>query len=247
MRSNLELCFRTKGSKEFSDLGKRSAPLEAMLDPTIDLALPLAARSGSGDSTSAVEFFKAAVLRASSGDSDGEIGATDRIYGSLPPTDDVERVPSVGGFPHHDWQPSSRAKFVWPPPPAQAGDNAPLDFGIGDLNFDLDLSDNDSLPSLGDLSDIEDIIGTFKENLHEINAIPKTLFWTLTTLYSVFIVLGFLGNCLILWAVLGRESMRTARNVFIVTLAISDLVLCLFTMPSTLWEVRNSLYYLVSI
>ena len=50
--------------------------------------------------------------------------------------------------------------------------------------------------------------------------------------------MGFLGNMLILWAVLGRESMRTARNVFIVTLAISDLMLCLFTMPLTLWEVR---------
>jgi hypothetical protein len=57
------------------------------------------------------------------------------------------------------------------------------------------------------------------------------------TLYTLFIIVGTLGNTLILWAVLGRESMRTARNVFIGTLAASDLFLCLFTMPSTLWEV----------
>ena len=57
------------------------------------------------------------------------------------------------------------------------------------------------------------------------------------TIYTLFIIAGTLGNTLILWAVLGRESMRTARNVFIGTLATSDLFLCLFTMPSTLWEV----------
>ena len=209
-----------------------------MINPAIDLALPLMARRGSNDATSAVEFFKAAVLRASSENSASDFHPTDRIYGAQP-TDSVERVPSVGSGFAADWHPSSKAKFVWPPPPHQESDNS-LDFGFGDLNFDLDLGDNDSLPSFGDLSEIEDIIGTFKENLHDINAIPKTLFWTLTTLYSVFIVIGFLGNCLILWAVLGRESMRTARNVFIVTLAISDLVLCLFTMPSTLWEVSKS-------
>ncbi len=61
--------------------------------------------------------------------------------------------------------------------------------------------------------------------------------------YSTFIIVGLCGNLLIVWAVLGRENMRTARNVFIVTLAISDLVLCVFTMPSTLWEVRSSLSF----
>ena len=50
------------------------------------------------------------------------------------------------------------------------------------------------------------------------------------------------GNILILWAVLGREAMRTARNVFIGTLAASDLFLCIFTMPTTLWEVRKTFF-----
>ena len=61
----------------------------------------------------------------------------------------------------------------------------------------------------------------------------RFLFFT----YLLFIVVGFLGNVLIIWSVLAHPNMRTARNAFITTLAISDLVLCLFTMPSTLWEV----------
>ena len=92
---------------------------------------------------------------------------------------------------------------------------------------------------LSDLTDLKNFVGTFKQNLDVINPISNRIFWSLVFIYFILIIIGFFGNVLILWAVLGRESMRTARNVFIVTLAISDLVLCLFTMPSTLWEVRN--------
>ena len=38
-------------------------------------------------------------------------------------------------------------------------------------------------------------------------------------------------------AVVRNPSMRTARNVFIVNLAVSDLMLCLITMPLTLVEI----------
>ena len=57
------------------------------------------------------------------------------------------------------------------------------------------------------------------------------------SLYGIFIIFGVLGNCLIVLAVLLRERMRTARNVFILTLAVSDIFLCVIAMPSTLWEV----------
>ena len=60
----------------------------------------------------------------------------------------------------------------------------------------------------------------------------------LITIYAAFIVVGILGNLLIVSAVHLRPDMRTARNVFIVTLALSDLVLCIFTMPTTLAQVR---------
>ena len=39
------------------------------------------------------------------------------------------------------------------------------------------------------------------------------------------------------YAILSKSIMRTARNYFIVSLAVSDLVLCSVTMPLTLWDI----------
>ncbi len=39
---------------------------------------------------------------------------------------------------------------------------------------------------------------------------------------------------------MSKTKMRTARNIFIVTLSSSDLVLCLVAMPLTLWDVLRS-------
>ena len=93
-----------------------------------------------------------------------------------------------------------------------------------------------------DSDEILEVLNTFKENVHEASGghrehgIGLVIFYILLSLYGFFIVLGVLGNCLIMSAVLFRENMRTARNVFIVTLAISDIFLCIVAMPSTLWE-----------
>ena len=51
------------------------------------------------------------------------------------------------------------------------------------------------------------------------------------------IVLGSVGNLMVIYVVARNPTMRTARNVFIVNLAISDLMLCLITMPLTLIEI----------
>ena len=59
----------------------------------------------------------------------------------------------------------------------------------------------------------------------------------LITLYSVLILAGVIGNCLVIWAVIRSPSMRTLRNTFITNLAVSDLLLCLVTMPLTLLEI----------
>ena len=42
---------------------------------------------------------------------------------------------------------------------------------------------------------------------------------------------------MVIYVVARNPFMRTARNVFIVNLAISDLMLCLITMPLTLVEI----------
>jgi hypothetical protein len=108
----------------------------------------------------------------------------------------------------------------------------------GTFRFGIDLNSG-----LTNLSNLKDILGTFKQNLDESSKLSEYVIYSLITIYSILIVFGILGNILILWAVLGREAMRTARNVFIGTLAASDLFLCIFTMPSTLWEVRTSYFH----
>lgn len=64
--------------------------------------------------------------------------------------------------------------------------------------------------------------------------------WTfglLITLYALMILFGASGNLIVILAVIRNRAMRTARNIFIVNLAISDLMLCVITMPLTLVEI----------
>lgn len=55
--------------------------------------------------------------------------------------------------------------------------------------------------------------------------------------YISLIILGATGNGLVCIAVIKKPSMRTPRNIYIINLAISDLILCLFTMPFSLVEI----------
>ncbi|XP_059091536.1 neuropeptide F receptor-like [Tigriopus californicus] len=56
-------------------------------------------------------------------------------------------------------------------------------------------------------------------------------------LYAFMICVGSIGNLMVIYVVARNPTMRTARNVFVVNLAISDLMLCLITMPLTLIEI----------
>lgn len=55
--------------------------------------------------------------------------------------------------------------------------------------------------------------------------------------YAILIITGTTGNCLVCYIVARKPHMRNARNAYIVNLAISDLLLCLFTMPFTLLQI----------
>ena len=91
------------------------------------------------------------------------------------------------------------------------------------------------------ITDLKKLLDEYKATLNKGVNLDDKAVYSLVTVYAIAIVVGFCGNILIMVAVLSRKRMRTARNVFIVTLAISDLILCVFTMPSTLWEVRCAL------
>ncbi|EDW14689.1 neuropeptide F receptor isoform X2 [Drosophila mojavensis] len=64
----------------------------------------------------------------------------------------------------------------------------------------------------------------------------------LIAIYGVLIVFGAMGNIMVVIAVLRKPIMRTARNLFILNLAISDLLLCLVTMPLTLMELLSKFW-----
>ena len=100
------------------------------------------------------------------------------------------------------------------------------------------LGETDNLKNVS-LDDLPGYLDGIKGDLNSAGDLDNYAFYTLFIVYIIAIIVGFFGNVLIVMAVLGRKRMRTARNVFIVTLAISDLVLCAFTMPSTLWEVST--------
>jgi len=53
------------------------------------------------------------------------------------------------------------------------------------------------------------------------------------------ISIGFFGNLLVVPASIQQKALRTPRNAFIINLAVSDILLCLVTMPLTLVEIVN--------
>ncbi|MCL4148612.1 UNVERIFIED_CONTAM: hypothetical protein GTU68_048937 [Idotea baltica] len=55
--------------------------------------------------------------------------------------------------------------------------------------------------------------------------------------YLVLFSIGFFGNSLVVSTFLKSQTLRTARNIFIVNLAVSDLLLCCVTIPLTLVEI----------
>uniref|UniRef100_A0A8C5LRS4 Gastrin/cholecystokinin type B receptor n=1 Tax=Leptobrachium leishanense TaxID=445787 RepID=A0A8C5LRS4_9ANUR len=53
-------------------------------------------------------------------------------------------------------------------------------------------------------------------------------------LYSLIFLLSVLGNSLVIVVLIRNKRMRTVTNIFLLSLAVSDLMLCLFCMPFTL-------------
>lgn len=48
------------------------------------------------------------------------------------------------------------------------------------------------------------------------------------------IIVGILTNLSVCWVVVRNSQARTARNLFIINMAISDLTVCCITMPLTM-------------
>ena len=64
---------------------------------------------------------------------------------------------------------------------------------------------------------------------------------TLTVLVTLFVFLitfGVAGNGLVCYVVIANPHMRSPRNILIMNLALSDLILCCFTQPFNLMKVN---------
>lgn len=108
-----------------------------------------------------------------------------------------------------------------------------------------------------------ELIESFKRN----RSIEDPYYCILIVMYGFLILFGTVGNLLVVLAVARKATMRTARNMFIVNLAVSgvlngiilvhcifnrsnccffrmilDLVLCIVTMPLTLVEILTKVW-----
>ena len=59
----------------------------------------------------------------------------------------------------------------------------------------------------------------------------EELVWTETVLFAVTNVVAILGNLLILCAVYHNHSLRTIPNIFVIALAVSDILMSTICMP----------------
>ena len=67
----------------------------------------------------------------------------------------------------------------------------------------------------------------------ELTTREEALAWTETVLFAVTNVVAILGNLLILCAVYHNHSLRTIPNIFVIALAVSDILMSTICMPFT--------------
>ncbi|KAL8604708.1 hypothetical protein ACOMHN_017667 [Nucella lapillus] len=60
--------------------------------------------------------------------------------------------------------------------------------------------------------------------------------WLFVVLFLVVFVVGLGGNCLVCFAVWRNPRMRSATNIFLVNLAVADLLVVLICLPPTATE-----------
>lgn len=115
-----------------------------------------------------------------------------------------------------------------------------LDMDIG-LNFSK-LSTNNLYDGSGSNetfqqdNDLQDFLNDLRGHISGESEVSRVVFYTLMTMYIVVILAGGCANALVVLATLCRKSMRTGHNSFIGTLAMSDFLLCMITLPVNLWE-----------
>lgn len=92
----------------------------------------------------------------------------------------------------------------------------------------LDRVNNDSLSLLNEDEEKEEVYCSVQYIIY--TPVSKMIF---SLLYLIIFCFGFFGNLLVALAVIKSKHMRTVTNYFILNLALSDIVMCLFSVPFT--------------
>ena len=93
-----------------------------------------------------------------------------------------------------------------------------------------------------DESEEQDLIHAYRTN----RSLDQPYFSLFICAYILLAGIGSVGNCLVITSVIRKPTMRTARNLFIINLAASDLLLCVITMPLTCMELLSKYWPLPS-
>jgi len=73
---------------------------------------------------------------------------------------------------------------------------------------------------------------------------PKPVEWCLVALYAITFILGITGNSMVCYAIWINNSMRTVTNIFIVNLAVADLVVILVCLtPTLIADITNTWFF----
>lgn len=75
-------------------------------------------------------------------------------------------------------------------------------------------------------------------------AINDTAYYILLFVYSGLILFGTVSNSLICLTVILKPQVLSPRNIFIINLACSDLLLCVFTMPFSFIEISMKMWHM---
>ena len=73
-----------------------------------------------------------------------------------------------------------------------------------------------------------------EENRRQLHWFDQSIEVPLICAYVIIMLFGLIGNGCICYVIMRCKSLRTARNMFIINLAASDMVMCLLCMPFTL-------------
>ncbi|CAH4036944.1 neuropeptide F receptor [Pieris brassicae] len=100
------------------------------------------------------------------------------------------------------------------------------------MNFTLNASAKWLIQASLGVEDPNTLLDKFSQN-RKVDDPTRSL---LLTFYGILVVIGAVGNALVVLSVVRKPAMRTARNMFIVNLAVSDTLVCCVGTPLTLME-----------